>query len=542
MSALLVWLAAIPPPAPLPSATPAQFGANVFTQSFILSVLVWSPVAAAVLLALFPNPRGRHSGRFRAAAFWVLAGHAFLTLLAYVQFQFYAPGVQFEEKVPWLPGIGAVYHLGLDGIGMAMLLLIELVGLSAVIASGNVRERAREYMVLVLLAQASMVGVVVARDLFVMVLFWSAGVAPLGVLVLGWGGGGGPAARRRAAARFFAYWGIGSAAFIAAALMLYAGLGSVGFDLDFLLKSSPSPRLQLAVGAALVVVAATRLPLVPFQGWARDVLASAPPGVVVLLVGSASRLGGYVLIRVMVAGLHDGSRLLAPFLGALGFLTIVYAALAVFRARDLRVLGAHLALIPGGVTLLGIAALNPVSLDGAVLSLFAGGIAAAAVAGGFATVAQRAQSASLEVLSGLAGRMPALTWLLVVACLGLLGVPLLASFPAYLMIFYGSLQSQPAWAFAAALGLFLSAASIAWVLHRVMFSAPNPDAPAVLPATTSQTWYLGLLVGALIWVGIAPSGPKLGGIPFIFDPGLVPVVNASTADLGAPYVNPSPGP
>jgi hypothetical protein len=75
-----------------------------------------------------------------------------------------------------------------------------------------------------------------------------------------------------------------------------------------------------------------------------------------------------------------------------------------------------------------------------------------------------------------------------------------------------------------------------------MFSAPNPDAPAVLPATTSQTWYLGLLVGALIWVGIAPSGPKLGGIPFIFDPGLVPVVNASTADLGAPYVNPSPGP
>jgi proton-translocating NADH-quinone oxidoreductase chain M len=536
MSSLL-WLAAFPTE-PSPSATPAQFGANVFTQSFLLSVLVWSPVAAAVILSLFPNPRGRHSARFRAAAFWVLAGHGFLSLLAYVQFQFYAPGLQFEEKVPWLPGIGAVYHLGLDGIGMAMLLLVELVGLAAILASAGVRERVREYMVLVLLAHASMVGVVVARDLFVMVLFWSAGVAPLGLLVLGWGG----AARRRAAARFFAYWGIGSAAFIAAALMLYAGLGAVGFDLDYVLKSSLSPRLQLGVGAALVVVAATRLPLVPFQGWARDVLATAPPGLIVLLVGSASRLGGYVLIRVMVAGLHDGSRLLAPFLGALGFLTIVYAALAVFRARDVRTLGAYLALIPGGVTLLGIAALNPVSLDGAVLSLFAGGIAAAAAAAGFATVAQRAQSASLEVLSGLAGRMPVLTWLLVVACLGLLGVPLLASFPAYLMIFYGSLQSQPAWAFAAGLGLLLSAASIAWVLHRVMFSAPNPDAPAVLPGTTSQTWYLGILVGALIWVGIAPSGPKLGGIPFIFDPGLVPVVNASTADLAAPYVNPSPGP
>lgn len=534
----LPWLLAVPPTSPSVSPTPVQFGANVFTQSFILSVLVWAPLAAAIVLAFVPNPRGRFNSQFRVATFSILAGHAALALLGYVQFQFYAPGVQFEEKVPWLPALGATYHLGLDGIGMAMLLLIELIGLCAVLAAASSRERVREYMVLILCAQAGMTGVVAARDFFVLILFWTGTVLPLSLLVLGWGG----PARRRAAATFLAYWGLGSGALITAGLVLYSGLGAVGFDFDFLLKASPSPRLQVVAAIALIVTAACTLPLLVLHGWTREVLGAAHPGVAVLITGSASRLGGYILIRVMVAGLHDGSRLLAPFLAALGVLTILYGALSAFRARDLRRLAAHLALVPGGLTVLGISGLTPISLDGAVLSLFTGGVAAAVVVGGFAAVAARAQSSNLDVLSGLAGRMPLLTWLVVIGCLGVLGVPLLASFAANLMIFYGTLQTQPVWAFGAALGLLLTAAAIAWVLHRILFSAPNPDAPGVLPSALNESCYLGILVGALLWVGIAPSGPKIGGVPFIFDPGLVPVVNATTSDLATPYVNPSPGP
>ena len=288
------------------------------------------------------------------------------------------------------------------------------------------------------------------------------------------------------------------------------------------------------------MAAATRLPLVPFHGWAREALAEAPVGVVVLVAGSASRLGGYVLVRLLAGIEHDASRRLAPYLGALAALTVVYAVVAALSATDLRRLAAYLALIPGGVTVLGVAGLSPLAIDGTVISLFAGGIAAALVAGTAATLAERAQARSLGVAAGLAGRVPKLSWLLLVGCLAVLGLPFLATFPSELMIFLGSFRTQPAAAFAVAAGLVLAAAAVARLMHRVAFGAPNPDAPAPTDASLADAWALGILVGALLWVGLLPSGPKLFGVP-VFDPGLVNIVNSSAADLASAYA-PSPPP
>jgi NADH-quinone oxidoreductase subunit M len=222
-------------------------------------------------------------------------------------------------------------------------------------------------------------------------------------------------------------------------------------------------------------------------------------------------------------------------------LTVGYAALAAFRSRDLRRLGAYLALVPGAVTALGVAGLSPLSLEGAVLSLFTGGLAAALVVGATAALAEHAQTRSLSLAAGLAGRAPKLAWLLVAGSLAVLCVPFLATFPAGLMIFLGSFRNQAPGALLVALGLVLNAAVVAWMLHRVLFGAPNPESPPATDASLPQAWYLGILLGTLLWVGLVPGGPKLFGVP-LFDPGLVNVVNSSTPDLSSPYAVPSPSP
>jgi len=81
---------------------------------------------------------------------------------------------------------------------------------------------------------------------------------------------------------------------------------------------------------------------------------------------------------------------------------------------------------------------------------------------------------------------------------------------------------------------------VARLMHRVVFGAPNPDAAPPADASLADAWYLGLLAGALLWVGLLPSGPKLFGIP-VWDPGLVNIVNTSTADLASTYA-PTPVP
>lgn len=512
-------------------------GAGIFTQPFLLSLLVWVPAVIAVAIALMPNPRGRYDAAIKQMAFFTNLGLGFVLFIAYNQFQNFLPTAQFEEKQPWLPSIGVTYHLGVDGPGIVLLVLSTVVGIASVLGSLGIRERVRMYFVLLLLTQAAVNGAVVARDMFVLILFWTAAAVPIAILILGWGG-----PRRTAATwRLLGYWGVGTAALVIGTMALYSFTGSKTFDMDTLLKAGINPRMQLVVGLLMLVAAATRLPVFPLHGWIRDVTSEAPVGVAVIVMGSTSRLGAYLLLRTLIAAEPVATHLLSPLLAALAALTVGYAALAALRSLDVRHVGGYLAMIPGGITMLGFAAASPLSIAGSVLSFFAGGLAAALIVGVCAIVSERAQTRSLLTLGGLAPRMPSAAWLMVIAALALLGVPLLASFTAELMTFFGALKNQPIGAFAVAVALVVAAVAVARLLYRVQFGAPNGDAPGVSDASLGETWFLGLLAGGLLWVGLFPSGPKIPGteVP-LFDPGLLNQMSAGISEMASPYVLPAP--
>ena len=91
-------------------------------------------------------------------------------------------------------------------------MLSGLIGIISVLASIGIRERVRSYFALLLLTQACVTGAIVAHDLFVLVLFWSAATVPLALLILGWGG----PRRESAAWRLVGYWGVGTVALVLA--------------------------------------------------------------------------------------------------------------------------------------------------------------------------------------------------------------------------------------------------------------------------------------------------------------------------------------
>jgi proton-translocating NADH-quinone oxidoreductase chain M len=520
---------AIPSPSPSPV---SPFGPTIIHFNFLLSTLIWAPIVVGVLIALMPNPRHRYDRTIRQIAFWTNAALLFLTLIAYGSATLFSSAPVYEENLPWLPALGIGYHLGADGITIVLLLVGSLVGVVSVLASTQIRERIREYFVLLLLVQGTVNGVLTARDTFVLVLFWAAGVLPISLLIAGWGGPG----RRLAAGRYLAYGAVGTFALVAAVLILYATTGGISFDFDYLSHALFNSRLQVVIAILLLVAAATRLPLVPLHGWARDVFAEATPGVAVLIAGITTRLGGYVLIRLLVVGQHDGSRLIAPFLAALAAATVLYPALVAFRTRDIRRFGGYLALVPGGVFVLGIAGMTSIGLLGATLQLVVGGLAAALMVGVTATIAERAQTRNLDLMGGLAPRMPKLSWLLVLAGLAVIGVPGFATFIAGAMTFFGSFKTEPAGSFLVLAGLGLVAVVIAFAYQRILFGASRPDAPGASDASGWEMWYLGVLVGMLLWWGLLPGGPKLGGtVPLPFDEGIVNVLNNTTSDIFSSY-------
>ena len=533
------WLAGITLPSPSPSAGPAIFATNPFSFSFLLSTIVWTPVLWAALLAFWPNPRGRFDRFFYGSTFWVMVlVELGLSLIGYMQFSSFASGLQFEEKLPWLPSFGVTYHLGVDGISIVLLMLNGLVGVAAVLASTGIRVRPRSYFVLVLLTEAALNGLACARDLFLFLLFFAALTVPVALLVAGWAA---PGPRRAAAAgRLLVHWGLGTAALLLAVLLIASASGAGTFDLDTIGRAAVSPRVQVVAGILVVLAAATRLPLFPLHGWI-GALAEAPAGVAILVAGAASRAGGYLLLRVLDASLVQATSLLAPFIAVLAGVTVLYAGVAAFRSLDVRYIGAYLALVPGAVTALGVSGVTPLSLDGAAFSLFTGGMAAALIVGACAVTAEFALTRDLRFLGGLAGRTPRIFWLLVLAGLGIACLPLTGSFVALLLVLFGSFKGAALGSLLLAAGLVPVAAAVAWLLHRVLIGAAHPDAPTPTDAGLTEAWALGILAGALLWVGIFPGGPKLAGVPF-FDPGMTNVVNASVSDLGSPYAPPTPPP
>jgi NADH-quinone oxidoreductase subunit M len=524
---------------PSPSPTPAPFGTNLVPVAFFCSTMIWAPVILAAVIATLPNPRGRNDSAMRWIALWTMVGLLVINLLTYSNFQTFGSALQYEEKLPWLPALGVTYHLGLDGMGMGVLLLSSIVGLAAVLASWNVRIRVRSYFALLLLLQACVNAVISSHDAFVSALFLSAAVVPAGLLVTGWGG----PARARAGARLFGYLGLGAAAFWASMLVLWSATGSGSFDLDVMLKAAPPLGAQVVAGALLLVTAATWLPIFPLHGWARDALSESTPGVALILAGSATRLGGYLLLRILIVGEHDGAVRMGSSMAGLAVATALYAgvlAIAEVRARsDLRRVAATLAMLPGAITLLAISGQSPMAFIGAIFALYAGGLAAALLVAAAATTSERAETRSLAVLGGIGLRAPVLTWIVILAGFAVLGFPGFASYLAWLMTLLGSIRNEPGGTFGVLAGLVLCGAAVAALLWRVLFAPPTGERIAATESTLTERLYLSVLVTALIWVGIVPSGPKVAGVP-IFDPGYVNVTNASTTTEADPYAVPVP--
>src|SRR5260370_17927829 len=106
--------------------------------------------------------------------------------------------------------------------------------------------------------------------------------------------------------------------------------------MDVLLKATLTPRNQVVISVAMIVAAATRLPLFPLHGWVRDVLAEAPVGVAVIVAGAATRLGAFLLLRTVIAAEPAAGHLLSPALAALAAMTLRFPGLSAPRPGHLR--------------------------------------------------------------------------------------------------------------------------------------------------------------------------------------------------------------
>ena len=196
-----------------------------------ISVLTAVPLIGAFgILCIGAQNRKLARGVALAFSFIALA----LTLILWHRFDPASVQLQFEELHAWIPAIGVQYHVGIDGLGLLMLLLSAIVVPMSIAASWEIQERTPLYFSLVLFLQAGLFGTFTALNFFHWFIFWELSLIPAFFLIRLWGG----PKRGPAATQFFVYTMVGSVALLLAFLAIFQCTGKFDFiDLSELARN-----------------------------------------------------------------------------------------------------------------------------------------------------------------------------------------------------------------------------------------------------------------------------------------------------------------
>ena len=471
-----------------------------------LTAIIFLPIVGMIVIALLRDPRPK-TIRLTALAF-TLASFA-LSIAVFCLFDRSGGAVgqmQFEEKLSWIPAINAFYHLGVDGLSLPMVVLMTFLGVLTVLVSWKIELRLREYFIWLLLLETSILGVFCSLDLILFFLFWELELIPMYFLISIWGSG----RKEYAANKYLIYTLVGSAMMLAGILSIYFITGSLSMmELAGLALAAPVIPLT-AMFFLLLTGFAIKLPVFPLHTWLPDAHTNAPTAVSVILAGALLKMGGYGMIRLCVTIFPEVALRYAPLLVVLAVVGVLYGAAVTLRQKDLKRLIAYSSVSHMGYVLLGIFALNQISVTGATLQMFSHGIITGLLFAMVGLVYDKTHERNLDNLGGLARQMPVILVVFSIAGLASLGLPGTSGFAAEFIIFIGSFSSvavsgMQVYTLLGVLGIVLTAGYILWMLQQVFYGEPLEKFDGVPDADSIEKVCIFSFVGAIMLVGLYPA-------------------------------------
>lgn len=471
----------------------------------LLSVVTFLPVVGALALALVPR---RHATGLRAGALAVSGATFGVALLGALRFDPAAPGYQLTETAPWVPSLGAGYHVGIDGISLPLVLLTAfLTPLALLSAWRAIEERVKEFVLTMLVLETGMVGVFVSLDLFLFYVFWEAMLIPMYLIIGVWGG----PQRVYAAVKFVLYTLAGSLLMLVAILVLYvqhgAATGTYTFDLPTLARWTVPPGTgQHLLFLAFALAFAIKVPLVPFHTWLPDAHVEAPTAGSVLLAGVLLKMGTYGFLRFCLPLFPHASLTFGPLVVVLAVVGIVYGAWVSTVQPDLKKLVAYSSVSHLGFVMLGLFTLTPQGLVGGTLQMVNHGLSTGALFLLVGMLYERRHTRLIEEFGGLWRVIPGWSAVLLVVALSSLGLPGLNGFVGEFLVLVGAFQVSPGLTALAATGVIFAAVYLLWMYQRVAFGEVSREANRDLPDLTPREWTVLVPVLVLIvWIGVYPK-------------------------------------
>lgn len=485
-------------------------------EALALNAVLFLPVAGIAYTALARDAR---PDAVRGVSFALMLVQFALVAWLYLVFDPAEPGLQFATRLPWIPDWGVSYLIGLDGFNVLLVLLTAFLGPIVVAGAWTAIDRdVRLFHAMLFLIQFAMVGTFVAQDLFLFYLFWELMLVPMFLMIGIWGG----ARRIYATVKFVLYTAFGSILMLAALIYLVWSLkstsGIVSFAFADLVHAGLPPQVQAWLFAAFGLSFAIKVPIVPLHTWLPDAHVEAPTAGSVILAGVLLKMGTYGFMKLGFPLFPDAARAAVPLVMTLGVVSIVYGACLALVQTDIKKIIAYSSISHLGYAMLGLASLDLIGIQGAVMQMVSHGLTAAGLFLMVGMIYERCHSRDLADYGGLAKLAPVYAAFFVVLTLAAIGLPTTSGFTGEFLALLGTFRT--AWqahaagndtllwlAAAAVLGVVLGALYMLWFAQRFLFGAARVPQGPVADLRPREVAVLAAIVAAVFWLGLAPDAP-----------------------------------
>jgi len=484
--------------------------------SFVLPLVLALPLIGAIFVMCTPKAEfalHRGIGLFFSTA----------TLLAsLLVLNYFDPRVgsyQLVFDVDWIPGLGAHFKVGIDGISIWLVLLTTfLTPLTMLGSLKAIDKHVREFVAAMLVLETGMLGAFVALDLFLFYVSWEVMLIPMYLLIGIWGG----QRRLYASIKFVIYTMVGSLLMLVAIFYVYVQYASVTgiytTDLPTLSTLVLPHDAQVWCFIAFALAFAIKVPLWPLHTWLPDAHVEAPTAGSVILASVLLKFGIYGFIRFAMPMFPYGAEVAAPWIAAVAVIGIIYGAFVAYAQDDVKKLVAYSSVSHLGFCALGVFALTVQGVSGSIYAMLSHGLTTGGLFLGIGVLYERRHTRRLAEYGGIWAQMPVFSGLFMVITLGSAGLPGLSGFIGEFLTILGTFvagDSLPAgyslglpprvWGALAGTGVILGAIYLLWMFQKVFFGPLDKKKNGHLPDLNGREIAVFVpLVIAIFLMGIFP--------------------------------------
>ncbi len=437
-------------------------------MAFLISVLIFIPILAAIPTFLIGRRKGVYANRFSLAVSVVILA---LSLYTYAGILRAGSGAEFnlvEGPIPWVTGLrGIDYYVGMDGLSAPLVILSAFLTVLVIIGSGRlIKEREGLYYAVVLFFEGSIIGFFTSLNLILFYVFFELVLIPMFFFIGIWGGPN----RKYAAFKFLLFTFAGSTIILLGFFGLYAFISPPTFNITELVGRIPL-WLQILASIAAFIGFGVKLPIVPLHTWLPDAHVEAPAPISVFLAGLLLKMGGYGFLRINLGLFPDASRQFAWVYILFGLLTMFYGAIVAVTQKDLKRMIALTSINHMGFVLLGGFTGNQIGISGAVFQMFNHGVAIGLLFMLSGFIHEQAGTREIPGLKGLRVTMPRTAILLIMGSMAAMGVPIFSNFISEFMVIVGAIAVDVRYAVAILIPI-ITVAYFLLVLRRSVLSPP----------------------------------------------------------------------